>query len=277
MGDLLAQTAVDPPLASLADAGVNSWVRPEFVLPVLSRSVAPLSLLLQDNAIDLALASSVVSLDPGLAFDVLQLANPALGEPADAVWQLPSALVAAGRESLQSLLECAPRADGYCCGGANCRLTERMRDSVRRACIAHFLARELGRCNPKKAYLGGLLFDIPEIVPLTLAVREGFRVRLLSAMCSAMPACVVRAAIVQCDQNTDTSDPVVATIILAESCLRQPVKPVAFNLWGCWPEVEPKQRSLLLKACHELDQWTVLNLELLDPWEFMSRLERHGQ
>lgn len=275
MGNLMAQTAVDPPLASLAEAGANPWVRPEFVLPVLSRSVAPLSLLLQGNAIDLALASSVVSLDPGLAFDVLQLANPALGEPADPVWQLPSALVAAGRDSLQSLIECAPQADRYLHGGANSRLTEQMRDSVRRACIAHFLARELGRCNPKKAYLGGLLFDIPAIVPLALPTHDGFQVRLLSAMCRAMPASLVRAAIVQPDQATDVSDPVMAIIILAESCLYQPVSPASARVWGCWPEVAEEQRSSLLKACHELDQWTVHNLEVLDPWEFMSRLERH--
>ena len=71
MSNLVAPTAADPPLSSFAEVGVP-WIRPEFVLPVLSRSVAPLSLLLQGNAIELPLATSLFSLDPGQAFDVLQ-------------------------------------------------------------------------------------------------------------------------------------------------------------------------------------------------------------
>ena len=274
MNYLFAPAAVDPPFPSIHQVGVSPWVRPEFVLPVLSRSVAPLSLLLEGNAIDLGLTSCVISIDPGLAFDVLQLANPALGEPADPVWQLPSALVAAGRESLQSLLECAPQVDTHACSAASSEYASRVRLSVRRACVSHFLAGELGRCNPKKAYLGGLLLDIPEIVPLTLPVHEGFRARLLSAMCCAMPAALVRAAMAQRNENAGISDPLVATIILAEACLHRQVTPLTSGFWACWPEVRDEQRGSLLDACGELDRWTAQNMDVLDPWEFMTRLER---
>jgi hypothetical protein len=66
-----------------------------------------------------------------------------------------------------------------------------------------------------------------------------------------------------------------AIIILAESCLHQPMKPASSSLWGCWPDVGEEQRSSLLNACHELDQWVLQNVEVLDAWEFMSRLEPH--
>src|ERR1035441_7969629 len=62
-------------LTLLRGPDCESSVLPLLCLPILTRSASLLNLLLQDGAVDLELTSSVVALDPGLAFTTLQLAN----------------------------------------------------------------------------------------------------------------------------------------------------------------------------------------------------------
>ena len=81
---------------------------PLVILPVRTRSVSLLKLLLRDSAIDLELASSVVGLDPGMAFGALQLANAQRHQGDDPIWQLPLAVVEAGRELLGYLRSTRP-------------------------------------------------------------------------------------------------------------------------------------------------------------------------
>lgn len=248
-------------------------IRPEFVLPVMPRSAVLFHLLLQDNAIDLGLASSVVALDVGLAFGVIQLANPVCGE-GDLVWQLPSAVVAAGRESLLDLLERAPRLDPQLSSNGRQRLSAMMRDAVVRACLAQWLARQLGKCNTKKAYLGGLLFDIPKMVAATRKVHDGYRAQLLSIMCNSLPATLVRAALTEVDDDGEVSDPLLATILLAELQVRGRNAPADTPLWDCWPDFNAEQRACVLETCGKLASWAGENFMRMDPWEFMSRMER---
>jgi len=248
-------------------------------MPVLARSAVLMSLLLQDNAVDLELATCVVALDPGLAFGVLQLANPACDRPGDPVWQIPLALVAAGREALQNLLEYAPRITLSALEGERGQLLQLARGAVVRACVAQLLARELGRCNPKKSFLGGLVFEVPQMVGLTAAVRGDYRARLLSVMCNSLPAAVVKAALADMDEAEGVNDPLLATILIAEALIqaatpasRSPI--AASGSWRCWPDLVQEQRASLLKRCAELTDWVAANLYRLDPWDFMSRLER---
>lgn len=269
----IQEAAVDSRSTLLAESsGPRPILRPEFVLPIMARSAVLLNLLLQDNAIDLGLASSVVALDAGLAFGVLQLANPVCGEGADPVWQLPAALVAAGRESLQDLLECAPRLEAQ--SDRHGKDAALMRDSVVRACVAQLLARQLGKCNSKKAYLGGLLMDIPRMVAATRKMPDGYRARLLSIMCSSLPAALVRAAMTEVDEGAGVSDPLMATILLAELQLRDTAELEASEFWGSWPDRSSEQRCCLLESCRDLSRWAGENVIRLDPWEFMVRLER---
>src|ERR1035438_3192530 len=60
-------------------------------LELTARSASLLNLLLQDGAVDLELTSSVVALDPGLAFTTLQLANRERREEDELIWQFPLA------------------------------------------------------------------------------------------------------------------------------------------------------------------------------------------
>ncbi len=82
---------------------------PAVVLPLLTRSSGLLNLLFQDGTVDLELASSVVALDPGLAFGTLQLANRDRVGKSNPIWLFPLAVVAAGRDLMLQLVNQAPR------------------------------------------------------------------------------------------------------------------------------------------------------------------------
>lgn len=267
------------PAAVADDAAAQAPATPEFVLPVLTRSAILLNLLLQDDAVDLELASCVVALDAGLAFSVLQLGNAI--ESGGSISQPASALVAAGREALQKLLECAPRVESQPGGKGNGPLPGLAMDAVVRASLAHLLGRELGKCNPKKCYLGGLLFQVPAMVAATAGVNDGYQGRLISVMCNSLPAALVKAAMWDVEKPGWVQEPLIATILLAEALLSRKNAAGcsalgAAPLWSCWPELDRDQRSALIDRCCELGQWARTNLLRIDPWEFMSRLERRN-
>ena len=259
------------------------------VLPVLTRSISLLTLLLQDSAIDLELASSVVALDPGLSFGTLQLANAKRAEAGDPVWQLPMAVVEAGREALLQYVQRVPRVE-LVEQPARRRLLERLAaDAVVRAGIAHLLVRELGGCAPRKAFLSALLFELPLLAysgqPLLCPAEA-----LLPAMCRILPAGFVRVAMVGDCEESVTGEPLIAAVLLAEGLLRARAKarlqaegdaaePEQFEdlasvpLWTCWNEAGSDQRNALLHRGWQIAAWAEANLHRLDPWEFIARLE----
>jgi len=255
----------------------------QFLLPILPRSATLLNLLLQDDAIDLELASAVVALDPGLAFAVLQLANSTQGDCLDLTWQLPQAIVAAGRCRLQQLVNQAPTVDSRTAGSRR-RSLQLAQDAVVRACIAHELARGLGRSNPKKCFLGGLLFELPEMLRLNLPGRDGSGARFLPAMCHCLPSSIVRAIMMAAGGSTGGYSVTVATIHLANRLLTasgpapapEPGMQGTFGLpyWQCWPELDGRRRCSLLESSAELARWARTSVDRLNPWDFMAKLER---
>jgi len=249
----------------------------EFVPAVLSRSVASLRLLLEDDAVDLELASCIVALDPGLTFAVLQLANGGSSPFATPVWQLPSALVAVGREALQTLLQCAPRVESP--GMARRRLTTLARNAVVRASIAQLLARELGCCNPRKSFLSGLLLETPDLVGSSYPHTAIDRNRLLAVMLASLPAPVVNAAMARKHAMKNVPEPLAAITMLSEVLRCKACNDVASDFvvaqyWCCWPEYTMIQRHALAERCAELALWAGENLYRLEPWDFLARLER---
>src|SRR5208337_5609490 len=97
-------------LAALRDSRLCQPDLPILGLPILSRSAALLTLLLQDGTVDLELTSSVVGLDPGLAFGILQAANLERNGDGE-IWQFPLAVVAAGCDRLLTMVNCAPKVE----------------------------------------------------------------------------------------------------------------------------------------------------------------------
>jgi hypothetical protein len=255
---------------------------PEFVLPVLPRSAVLLNLLLQDDAIDLGLASAVVGLDPGLTFAVLQLANPMQGDSGGPVWQLPQAIVTVGRGELQQLVNRVPRIGTLENPGGQKRSAQLVEHAALRAGVAYGLARELGRSNPRESFLGGLLLELPDLVSLNLPAGDACRARLLSVMCHCLPSTIVKAMMI--GEDSDGCAPTAAIIFLASALLpasRLDLLPEAAALdlaalpfWQGWPELDLRQRCELVQSSAELARWTRASACRLDPWEFMARLER---
>jgi hypothetical protein len=283
-----ARPLARPPVAIQSEVDSNAssrYAQSALVLPLLTRSLSLLTLLLQDSAVDLELAGAVIGLDPALAFGTLQLANRDRGEGEDPIWQIPLAVVAAGREALQQLLQRAPRIE--CSGhmGKQTRLCRLASHAAARASVAHLLARELGNCIPRKAYLSGLLLDLPAMV--RLVTPEISPAALLPAMCRALPAAMVRAAMGLADDDQEPPrDPLLAIGLIADAVLGAVAEPsslpaalevlAAGPLWHCWQASSAEQRTFLLEQCCQLTTWARANLEDIDPWEFMARLERRN-
>jgi len=271
------------PVLVPSDASIPPLAGPEFVLPVLTRSAGLLNVLLQDNAVDLDLASSVAALDPGLAFGILQLANAEFSDR-EPVWQLPAAVVAAGREPLQQFIDCAPRVELRARPDPRKRLPRLAHDAVVLGCVAHLLARELGRCHPRKSFLGGLLLAVPEMAGFVVPQHDGYKPRLLSVMCRSLPSGIVKAAMADPSDDAVEDDPLVATILLAQAVLREKADGASGEggfaaladapLWRCWPGVLTGQRVSLLNCCSAVADWAGWNLYRTDPWEFMAKVER---
>jgi len=250
----------------------------EYLLPVLPRSAVLLELLLQERAIDLELASSVVALDAGLAFGVLQLANRDASTAGKPIWQLPLALVAAGREALRELIECAPRMDSPESGRREIRLRGLASDAVVRGSIAQMLARKLGGCNPKQCFLAGLLFELPKMAALAHAGDDFCRTKLSAAIKNSLPAACL--AVTGARQKARTlHEPLAATTLIAQAVLHEKAvvntaELAAGKSWDRWPALTVEERRALLDRCSDLAQWASANLHRLEPWDFLSRLER---
>ena len=267
--------AVGPSLA-VCEQPTGAFSPASFRLPVLARSATLLGLLLQERALDLELAASVVALDPGLAFGVLRLANASYHAPDEPVWQLSSALVAAGREELCDLLEHAPRLEALDDHGRRSRLVELRRRSVVRACVAHLLARELGCRNEKKCFLLGLLFHLSEMAALAHPQADSREGSGWAPMCD-LPVLLGAAK----EHGSDVAEPVLAAVLSAQALAVPKRGHSASELaelpaWHCWPRLSRQQRCVLLDRCTALAVWAETNLDRLEPWDFLSRLERHN-
>ncbi len=269
------------PLRAIRDPGGDGSALPAVVLPLLARSAGMLRLLFQDGTVDLELASSVVGLDPGLAFGTLQLANRDRIGDSNPVWLFPLAVVAAGRDPMLRLVSGAPRIEpGY--RTPLCRLYH---DAVLRACVAQFLSRELGNCDPRKSFLAGLLLELPALLRAASSGKLISPASLLSAMCGALPSAVVTAALAG-PATVDRYDPLTAiggVARIAGSLVASiaayhgdvPLEKLAVGpLWRFWDETEAGLRSCLLGHCLQLAKWVSANWYRMDPWEFMARLER---
>jgi hypothetical protein len=278
-----------PPVAVKREADPNPAPRPgrsaALVLPLLTRSVPLLTLLLHDSAVDLELAGAVIGLDPGLAFGTLQLANRDRGEGDDPIWQLPLAVVAAGSEELQRLLQRAPRIEVSGEAGKTGRLSRLAESAVARASVAHLLARELGGAIPRKSYLAGLFFELPDMARHTAPAIS--QAALLPAMCHTLSAALVRAAMAgKADDQEPPRDPLLAIGLIADGLLTAMAEPASLSasleelaagpFWHCWTAIDAGQRTFLLGHCCELARWARANLHGMDPWEFMARLERRN-
>jgi hypothetical protein len=245
-----------------------------------------LGLLFQDGTVDLELASSVVALDPGLAFGTLQLANRDRAGESNPVWQFPLAVVAAGRDLMLQLASRVPRMESSLSPGRT-ELRQLYRDAVLRAGVAHLLTRELGNCDPRKSFLAGLLLKLPAMVKVASAGHSISPAALLSTMCSTLPSAVVTAAmagLASADQY-DPLAPVGAIARIADALVTSLArgssgsgtleKLASGPLWRFWDEAHERQRCCLLSHGLELAKWASANLYKMDPWEFMARLERH--
>lgn len=255
---------------------------PGFHLPILARSAALLQTLLQDAIIDLELASSVITLDPGLAYQVLRLANRNVPDDRDRIWQLPLAIVTAGRANLDELLDRSVQLEPA--GSRKSVIQSLITEAVLRACLAHSLARELGSSSPRKCFLSGLLFDLPALVQLSVPARLDSHARLLSDMCHSLPVTIVRAALAQVASAEGPTDPVVAIVSMAQKLLhaggptdsRIALAELAeHSLWRPWAGLPVLQRSKILQRCSELVGWAGKNLYHLHPWDFLEQMESY--
>ena len=275
-----SRTFVAPAGPARDEGFLASIPRLRFVLPVLARSANFLELLLQEPAIDVELTSSVVLLDPGLAFNVLQLANP---EAADEnfLWQLSGALVAAGRERMLNLLECVPRISLESRSATGRKLLRLAQTAVARGCVARMLARELGGCHARKSFLTGLLFELPAMIKLACPDENGDEIRLQPWLQGSLPGRLTQGATEDLEGPACNQEALLATTRIAEALLRRetigaPANAAGLDAWHPWPGLTMSRRHALLDRCCKLALWAEANVYRLHPWDFVSRLERQN-
>ena len=206
---------------ALRDSGLCRLDVPILGLPILTRSSALLSLLLQDGTVDLELTSSVVALDPALAFGTLQVANLERNGQGE-IWQLPLAVVAAGCDRLQAMVNSAHKVET----NYDCATSERLRQlylrCVQRACVAEFVTNRLGNADPKQAYVAGLLFGLP-----AMSNPAGPRTSVLA---SALKSCLrlenlpdsALAAVAGSVATARERNPIAASVLIANGVLELP-------------------------------------------------------
>ena len=261
------------------ETSAESLLKRKFLLPVLGRSATLLQPLLQELALDLELADCVIALDPGLAFGVLQLANVRGNCRTGVAWQLPLALVASGRSALQELLDSAPRLESAADPTVVPQLFELVRNAVVRGCLGHWLARELGRCNPKKAFLAGLLAEVPQMATLACGGRGRCRPKTLVLLARLLCFDLEQRARDQ-DVIHDLNKPLAAITQTAELLRQNHAVDGAAAIADLpnghpWLNLDPNQWRQLADHGSNLARWAGDNLYRLAPWDFMSRLERH--
>jgi|SRR5271166_3344577 len=254
-------------------------------LPILTRSAALMTLLLQDGTIDLELASSVIALDPGLAFGTLQVAN--LERNADGeIWQLPLAVITAGCDRLLEMVNCASRVESSFACGTSAGLRQLYVRCVQRACIAELLTNLLGGANPKQSYVAGLFLGLPGVSTPSSPTSSVLSVALRSALWGGLSANVLTAdAGPSTNPGEHRSNPVAASVLIANALLELPEGETAVSsgkvqslaaspLWESWDECSMRERYRLLGQGRVLAKWAAANAPRLSPWEFMARLQR---
>jgi HDOD domain len=266
-------------LAALCGSSLCPPDLPTFALPILSRSGALLSLLLQDGTVDLELTSAVVALDPGLALGTLQLANLERNGDGE-IWQLPLAVVAAGCDRLLAMVNSALRVESSYDCGTGARFRQLYLRGVERACIAEWLTHVLGAGSPMPAYVAGLLSGLPRMASLADAKSpELLRCEMEippGARCSAGAAPLGRMA---------GCTPLAASVLLADRVLELPGREItesspqlqklaACTLWEAWDSCRMQDRCRLLMQGEKLGRWVAANAPRLSPWDFMARLHR---
>jgi len=268
-------------LAALPNPGFCPPELPIPGFPVLTRSAALLTLLLQDGAVDLELASSVVALDPGLAFGTLQVANLERNG-AGQVWQLPLAVVAAGCDRLFMMVNTALKVESSYDCGTSAKLRQLYLRCVQRACIAELLTSRLGRANPKRSYVAGLLFGLPGVPGRMHARNTASSAVLNSTLAGVLPANMWIGS----STTGEECDPIAAGVQLANGVLELPegeklesswqMQRLAESpLWDSGDECTRRERCHLISQGCKLARWTAANAPRLSPWDFMSRLHRH--
>ncbi len=257
---------------------------PVLGLPILNRSAALLRLLLQDGTVDLELTSSVVALDPALAFGSLQLANLERNGDGE-IWQLPLAVVAAGCDRLLAMVNSALKVET----NYDCATSERFRQlylrCVQRACIAELVTSRLGNVNPKRSYLAALLFGLPGTSSPTDPRTAALSVSIGSTWQSTLPDRVL-SAVASSAMTAGHRNPIAASVLIAaavlelpsgdnaESC--KPVQQLADSaLWESWADCSMCERRQLLRQGCKVAQWAAANVPRLSPWDFLARLHRH--
>lgn len=266
--------------AALAEGNFGSdHDEPAFTLPILPRSASFLELLLQHAAVDLELASAVIALDPGLAYGTLRLANRALTDDCNRIWQFPVAVVSAGKGALEGLVANAPRSRNE--RGKPERLERLISDAVSRACVAQVLSRELGSCHPRMCFLAGLLLELPVLASLSFLSPAVYPATMIADMCHSLPAAIVRA-VFACRDLDRNADCMTAIALIGDAVLQARSYPdpgsrlrelSSSALWSPWSGTSQLQRSRLLRGCFETAGWAAANLYSVDPWNFMAKLE----
>jgi HDOD domain len=257
--------------------------------PILTRSASLLNLLLQDGTVDLELTSSVVALDPGLAFTTLQLANRERRDGDELIWQFPLAVVAGGQHRLLRAVNQAPKVESHSSTRVRAQLRQLWVRGVVRACLARLLSQRLGGANPRQAFLAGLLFELPALVRLAFSSAPAPHLGLQSAWRESLPL-EIDAAIIQArdlayvEGNDRPQSSLVASILLAELLVgdakrgaspnRKDTELTSHPVWQCWEETSMDRRHVLLNRCCALAQWAAANVPGMNPWEFVARLER---
>jgi hypothetical protein len=135
----------------------------------------------------------------------------------------------------------------------------------------------LASCSPRKCFLSGLLFGLPQLVTLSVPGRLDSHAMLLSDMCHSLPVTIVRAALAQVASEQGPSDPIVAMVLIAQELLHperfSPQEMAGRSLWRPWQGMPVLQRTKMLQRCSELVGWADKNLYHVQPWEFMAQLE----
>jgi len=250
-------------------------------LPILARSAALLSLLLQDGTVDLELTSTVIALDPGMAFGTLLAANLERNGNGE-IWQFPLAVVAAGCGRLQAMLNGAFKVESSYDCSTSAKFRRLYLRGVQRACIAEWLAAQLRNADPRQSYVAGLLCGLPRAAshagagPLdgVAAKESGWSLSAL-LIAAGNPSCGLAEFV-----------PAVVSVWLADGLLKfsdcevtessAQVKELAASPhWRSEEAFSTGERCRLLAQAARLGRWVAANAPRLSPWDFMARLHRH--
>jgi len=271
-------------LPALRDSRLCRLDLPILDLPILTRSAALLALLLQDGSVDLELTGSVIALDPGLAFGTLKAASRECNGQSE-IWQLPQAVVAAGCDRLLEIVNCARKIESsYECAAAT-RLRQLYMRGVQRACLAEMLTNALNHADPERAYLAGLLFDLPGMASRLGRTRTALPLVLRSALSDSLPETGLAGVAGPATAPAEAHHPIAASVLIAnevlelsdggnpESCPQ--IEGLAASPF--WPTGDDcsmgERRQLIWQGCR-LGAWAAANAPRLSPWEFMAKLHR---